>query len=142
MTRIDNNSNLRGFNTNILEGSTEANFINSKTEEYKNSTDIRRMVIDYISGQTDKYFLKENDGALFFRNCVRVKRYTMPVPVSCPLYCFMSITTYFFNKDFMQGRLAEVKGNDRNMICDQHGKQFVCLCLTGYFQLVLVFFFR
>ena len=34
-------------------------FINSKTEEYKNSTDIRRMVIDYISGQTDKYFLKE-----------------------------------------------------------------------------------
>ena len=34
-------------------------FVNTKTEEYKNSNDIRRIVIDYISGQTDKYFLKE-----------------------------------------------------------------------------------
>ncbi len=34
-------------------------FINSKSEEYKNKTDIRRIVIDYISGQTDKFFLNE-----------------------------------------------------------------------------------
>ena len=34
-------------------------FINHKTEEYKNKTDIRRMIIDYISGQTDKFFLNE-----------------------------------------------------------------------------------
>lgn len=34
-------------------------FINSKSEEYKQNTDIRRVIIDYISGQTDKYFLKE-----------------------------------------------------------------------------------
>lgn len=34
-------------------------FINSRTEEYKKSTDIRRIIIDYISGQTDKFFLKE-----------------------------------------------------------------------------------
>ncbi len=34
-------------------------FINNKTEEYKEKTNIKRMVIDYISGQTDKFFLKE-----------------------------------------------------------------------------------
>ena len=34
-------------------------FMNSKTEEYKEKNDIRRIVIDYISGQTDKFFLKE-----------------------------------------------------------------------------------
>lgn len=34
-------------------------FINTRTEEYKNNTDIKRIIIDYISGQTDKYFLKE-----------------------------------------------------------------------------------
>lgn len=34
-------------------------FINNKSEEYKENTDIKRMVIDYISGQTDKFFLKE-----------------------------------------------------------------------------------
>lgn len=34
-------------------------FINNKTEKYKKNTDIRRMVIDYISGETDKFFLKE-----------------------------------------------------------------------------------
>lgn len=35
------------------------NFINDKTEEYKKNTDTRRVVIDYMSGQTDKFFLKE-----------------------------------------------------------------------------------
>ncbi len=34
-------------------------FISTKSEEYKNNTDIRRIIIDYISGQTDKFFLKE-----------------------------------------------------------------------------------
>ena len=34
-------------------------FINERTEEYKSKTDIRRIVIDYISGQTDKFFLNE-----------------------------------------------------------------------------------
>ena len=34
-------------------------FLNSKSEEYLNSTDIRRIVIDYIAGQTDNFFLKE-----------------------------------------------------------------------------------
>ena len=35
------------------------NFVNNKTDEYKEKNDIRRIVIDYISGQTDKFFLKE-----------------------------------------------------------------------------------
>lgn len=34
-------------------------FINSKTKEYLNNTDIRRIVVDYIAGQTDNFFLKE-----------------------------------------------------------------------------------
>ena len=34
-------------------------FINDRTEKYKEKTDIRRIIIDYISGQTDKFFLKE-----------------------------------------------------------------------------------
>ena len=34
-------------------------FIKERTEEYKKNTHIKRIVIDYISGQTDKFFLKE-----------------------------------------------------------------------------------
>lgn len=34
-------------------------FVNQRTQEYKQNTDTRRVVIDYISGQTDKFFLKE-----------------------------------------------------------------------------------
>ena len=34
-------------------------FINNKSEQYKQNTDIKRIVIDYISGQTDKFFVKE-----------------------------------------------------------------------------------
>ncbi len=34
-------------------------FINHKTDEYKNKNDIRRIIIDYMSGQTDKFFLNE-----------------------------------------------------------------------------------
>lgn len=40
------------------------NFINGKTEEYRKNTDIRRIIIDYISGQTDKFFLKECENYL------------------------------------------------------------------------------
>ena len=35
------------------------NFVNNRSSEYMKNTDIRRIVIDYISGQTDKFFLKE-----------------------------------------------------------------------------------
>lgn len=39
-------------------------FINSKTEEYKQKTDIKREILDYISGQTDKFFIKECENNL------------------------------------------------------------------------------
>lgn len=39
-------------------------FINSKTEEYKKETNVKRMVIDYMAGQTDKFFLRECAGNL------------------------------------------------------------------------------
>lgn len=34
-------------------------FLNSKSQEYLNNTDKRRIVVDYIAGQTDKFFLSE-----------------------------------------------------------------------------------
>ena len=34
-------------------------FINKRSKEYKENTSNQRMVIDYISGQTDSYFLRE-----------------------------------------------------------------------------------
>ncbi len=34
-------------------------FLNSKTREYLTNTDKRRIIIDYIAGQTDKFFLSE-----------------------------------------------------------------------------------
>lgn len=48
------------INENINSGDRMLyNFVNDRTEEYKEKNDIRRIVIDYISGQTDKFFLKE-----------------------------------------------------------------------------------
>lgn len=40
------------------------NFVNNKSEEYKEKNDLRRIVMDYISGQTDKFFLKECENHL------------------------------------------------------------------------------
>ncbi len=34
-------------------------YINCRSKEYKNNTSLKRMVIDYIAGQTDKFFLRE-----------------------------------------------------------------------------------
>lgn len=39
-------------------------FINSRSKEYKENTDVRRIVIDYIAGQTDKFFLRESKSNL------------------------------------------------------------------------------
>lgn len=59
LEKIDGRKNIE-----ILENMTDSDkllfrFINNKSEEYKKNTDIKRMIIDYISGQTDKFFLKE-----------------------------------------------------------------------------------
>lgn len=34
-------------------------YLNGRSVEYKNNTDVKRIVIDYIAGQTDKFFLRE-----------------------------------------------------------------------------------
>ena len=34
-------------------------FVNSRSEEYRKNTDVKRIVIDYMAGQTDKFFLRE-----------------------------------------------------------------------------------
>jgi dGTPase len=34
-------------------------FVNSRTEEYIKKTDLKRIIIDYIAGETDKFFLRE-----------------------------------------------------------------------------------
>lgn len=34
-------------------------YINLRSAEYKNNTNTKRMIIDYIAGQTDKFFLRE-----------------------------------------------------------------------------------
>ena len=40
-------------------------FINSKTPEYRKNTDERRIIIDYIAGQTDKFFISECEKHVF-----------------------------------------------------------------------------
>lgn len=50
---LDEIENSRNTKETIYE------FIDNRTNEYKQNTDIKRVVIDYISGQTDKFFLKE-----------------------------------------------------------------------------------
>lgn len=42
-------------------------FVNSRSEEYRKNTDVRRIVIDYMAGQTDKFFLRECSSNLDLR---------------------------------------------------------------------------
>ena len=51
---LDENNNL---NTNSKKRLIE--FINERSKEYIESTNKKRMIIDYIAGQTDNYFLRE-----------------------------------------------------------------------------------
>ncbi len=50
---IDISNNLSFSERNLYE------YINCRSQEYKNNTNVKRMVIDYIAGQTDKFFLRE-----------------------------------------------------------------------------------
>ena len=52
-----NDKNLK--NSTSFSDQNLYSFINNKTEKYKESTSMKRMIIDYISGETDKFFLKE-----------------------------------------------------------------------------------
>lgn len=50
---IEISENLPYSEKNLYE------YINMKSDEYKKNTNVKRMVIDYIAGQTDKFFLRE-----------------------------------------------------------------------------------
>ena len=49
----DNNTAINDSKNKLYE------FINSRSKEYREHTSKERMIIDYISGQTDSYFLNE-----------------------------------------------------------------------------------
>lgn len=51
--KIEISSNLPYSEKNLYE------YINLKSDEYKSNTNVKRMIIDYIAGQTDKFFLRE-----------------------------------------------------------------------------------
>ena len=59
LDRVDNRKYIDIDDNMTASDKVLFEFINNKTDEYKEKTDIRRIVIDYISGQTDKFFLKE-----------------------------------------------------------------------------------
>ncbi len=51
--KIEISDNLPYSEKNLYE------YINLRSAEYKNNTNVKRMIIDYIAGQTDKFFLRE-----------------------------------------------------------------------------------
>ncbi len=51
--KIEISNNLPYSEKNLYE------YVNLKSDEYKNNTNVKRIVIDYIAGQTDKFFLRE-----------------------------------------------------------------------------------
>lgn len=59
LKKLDNRKHIKVTENLTNSDKLLFSFMNNKTEEYKKNTDIRRIVIDYISGQTDKFFLKE-----------------------------------------------------------------------------------
>ncbi len=59
LDRVDNRKYIDIDDNMTASDKVLFEFINNKTDEYKEKTDIRRIIIDYISGQTDKFFLKE-----------------------------------------------------------------------------------
>lgn len=50
---IEISDNLPYSERNLYE------YVNLRSKEYRSNTDVKRMVIDYIAGQTDKFFLRE-----------------------------------------------------------------------------------
>jgi len=53
LEKVDKKEALRKTDENLYE------FVEMSSNEYKKNTSNKRMIIDYISGQTDKFFLKE-----------------------------------------------------------------------------------
>lgn len=57
--RLNGRNNINMSKNTIHSDKNLYEFIDSKTEEYRKATCPERMIVDYISGQTDKFFLKE-----------------------------------------------------------------------------------
>jgi len=51
--KIEISANLPYSEKNLYE------YVNLKNDKYKNNTNVKRIVIDYIAVQTDKFFLRE-----------------------------------------------------------------------------------
>lgn len=58
LNKINLRKEIDNKNINISEKNLYT-FIDSRTDDYSKNTDVRRIIIDYMSGQTDKFFLKE-----------------------------------------------------------------------------------
>jgi len=59
LNKIDGRKEIEIKDNMTQSEKTLYSFVSNKSNEYKQNTDIRRIIIDYISGQTDKFFLKE-----------------------------------------------------------------------------------
>ena len=59
LNKIDGRKEIEIQDNMTQSEKTLYSFVSNKSNEYKQNTDIRRIIIDYISGQTDKFFLKE-----------------------------------------------------------------------------------
>lgn len=64
LNKLDGRKDIKISNDMTYSDKLLYNFVNNKSNEYKEKNDIRRIVIDYISGQTDKFFLKECENHL------------------------------------------------------------------------------
>jgi dGTPase len=52
--------NLEFLNNKDVESDIYKVYLNSMSDEYKNNTCNARIVIDYIAGMTDDYFIEEH----------------------------------------------------------------------------------
>ena len=50
---------LKALNNNNLEDDIYKIFLNNMSNDYKNNTKKERIVIDYIAGMTDDFFINE-----------------------------------------------------------------------------------
>lgn len=59
LENIDYKDGIQITDEDTISDSILYDFINSRTKEYLENTDVKRMVIDYMAGQTDNFFLRE-----------------------------------------------------------------------------------
>ena len=59
LKNIDYSNGIEIKEEDTISDSILYDFVNSRTKEYLDGTDVKRMVIDYMAGQTDNFFLRE-----------------------------------------------------------------------------------